>query len=127
LDAGAVPPLLAANRSKGAPAAPSWAIVRAYAAAAAKMAMESGKTADDADAWVANYLNEAGYKKPRKASGRQDGRSITRNTVKAWRKEAREASRDSLMRNTYDWLIDTSSERWFTEPPFDRDAAPIEK
>lgn len=128
LDAGAVPPLLVANKPKGAPAIPSWAVVRAYAAAAAAILMnEGGQTADTADEWVASRLDKAGYKKPRRAGSRQDGRLITRNTVKAWRKEAREAAHGNLMRNTYDGLIDTSSERWFTEPPFDRDDPPTEK
>src|SRR5215472_2010163 len=88
---------------------------------------EGGQTADTADEWVASRLDKAGYKKPRRAGSRQDGRLITRNTVKAWRKEAREAAHGNLMRNTYDGLIDTSSERWFTEPPFDRDDPPTEK
>jgi len=128
LDDGAVEPLLSPNKPKGRPAFQTSALVRAYAAAAAKTLMQGGQSEQDADGWVASRLREAGYERARaQRATREDGRSITPGTVRAWRKEAREAHASHPVHCTYHWLIGTPGRQWLAEPPVDRDAEPVEK
>jgi hypothetical protein len=105
LDVGVVEQIFKPSRSnRHRPASLRWARLRGRAAGTAELFYRSGLDLSEACDLVARVMTSAGYRR----SGRRDRNAITRWTIKGWRKEASEAASGSLLRRTFDNLMDAS-------------------